>query len=625
LALLLLSALAAEGMRNQQVLAPVDQVFHDLWFREAGVRRAPEHVALVVIDEDTLLQFRDDPIAFWTPWLAQATQVAHAAGARVVGLDLLFSVSPEAWLSKHGVDAPGERSYDHAFRQVIGEGQLVQVASITPTAEGDSAFLLPHVDYLLSIPSLDLAKYLGLSDLQADADNTVRAYVTAPATQLPAGTDPTSVPRLSLAALLAVRAVGADPQAARWALGGVDIPASSSPRPIAFSGPPGTVPRIPMASLLAPDALQQPAVQALKDKVVIIGGGYVGMDDVHATPYTSRLLGGVGEFMTGAELQANIVEALLAGDQLRHPSDATLWLAQALTGAMALALFVQAPLLSGALILGALLALTLAASYAAFLQHWLLPPTALPVTLALCYLSALMLKINTESRERQRVTALFGRYVADNVVDLLVASGQEPDLGGDDVEITVLFTDIRNFTTLSEQLSAKEVVSLLNAYLERICQVVLAHGGTIDKIIGDAVMVVFGAPLLQADHALRACRVALAVQAESQAFSAWVAQRFAHHDLPAFAVGVGIHTGPAVVGSIGSRQRSDYTAIGDAVNLASRIEGATKALACDILISEATARAAGPQVVLGRSDSIHVKGRRQAVTVHALIATRPAP
>jgi adenylate cyclase len=233
-------------------------------------------------------------------------------------------------------------------------------------------------------------------------------------------------------------------------------------------------------------------------------------------------------------------------------------------------------------------------------------------------------RLTGEERRRAQLQQLFGRYVSSAVVDKLMASGRQPDLGGELFGVTVLFSDIRNFTTLSERLTPHEVVEMLNACFERICEPFLNHGGTVDKFIGDAVMAVFGAPAPSRDHAHDACRAALEMAEAADAFKAWMAQRFPNRDLPEFHMGVGIHSGEAVVGNIGSSKRTEYTAIGDTVNTASRMESASKSMGWTIVVSDETIRIAGPDIQTGRTDTISVKGRDGQVKVHELIGLESA-
>ena len=214
---------------------------------------------------------------------------------------------------------------------------------------------------------------------------------------------------------------------------------------------------------------------------------------------------------------------------------------------------------------------------------------------------------------------MFKRYLSPQVVDELVRSPSLPELGGTLRNVTVLFSDIRNFTSMSEKLTAGETVEMLNAYFERACAAVLRHGGTLDKFIGDAIMAEFGTPTAQPDHPRRALLAALEMARAAQDFRGWMQQRFGDRGLPEFGIGVGVHTGDAVVGNIGSSQRLDYTAIGDTVNTASRLESATKSVGCAVLASRSTIDAAGPGVRTGKTDRIQVKGRDQPIEVFEVL------
>jgi adenylate cyclase len=231
-----------------------------------------------------------------------------------------------------------------------------------------------------------------------------------------------------------------------------------------------------------------------------------------------------------------------------------------------------------------------------------------------------LLRLTREERERARIGAVFGRYVSGQVMEALMASPELPELGGQATRVTVLFSDIRNFTTMSERLSAKEVVEMLNTYFERACAALLKEGATIDKFIGDAIMAEFGAPLPRPDDALRAVRAGVALRQVALDFRIWMAGRFAGRELPEFDIGIGIHTGEAVVGNVGSSARMEYTAIGDTVNLASRLEGMTKITGCSILASADTVREAGTAVHTGARHVLTVKGRSQPVETFEILS-----
>jgi adenylate cyclase len=346
------------------------------------------------------------------------------------------------------------------------------------------------------------------------------------------------------------------------------------------------------------------------------------MGDLHPTPYASGFFGGIAAFMSGPEIQANVVETMLGGQRLQPLPSALAHVYLIVLTVTGLLLFSLLSPAWGLLALMATVVFGFVAAYLAFLNWVLLPVASVPLALGIAYLGSLAVKLGAEARERERITAIFSRYVSDSVVDVLIDAEHVPELGGVKQTITVLFSDIRNFTTISEQLDPHEVVEFLNHYFEQICDVVLAEGGTIDKFIGDAIMVQFGAPLAFSDHALRATRAAVAMRREAIEFRTWMQHRFAGRGLPEFNVGIGLHTGDAVVGNIGSTRRSEYTAIGDSVNLASRIEGMTKDLGCVILVSRETLEAAGERVITGRSESVKVKGREAPVELFEVLDIR---
>jgi len=451
-----------------------------------------------------------------------------------------------------------------------------------------------------------------------------RRFIVAPQLRLPADADRSGLPRLTFAALLAARASGVWPVADAGGqeslqLGGRSFRLQGETYPIAYPGPPGHIPRIPFDALLAPDALSNPAVQALKGRVVIIGGEYAGMNDIHPTPYVSGFLKEDGRYMAGPEVQAGIVETLLSG---RMQQPLPLWSESSVIGTgllLALLLFLYLKPGLAALALPILAVLAAVMAHALFLRDWQFPLAALLTGMTLLLLSVLGLRFFFEERERNRITRMFGRYVSDRVVEELIASGQPPQLGGVRQVLTVLFSDIRNFTVISEKLTAEEVVEMLNHYFGKVCAAVLDEGGTIDKFIGDAIMVQFGAPVAYVDHADRALRTALRIQAVAGDFAGWMHARFPDRGLPDFAVGVGVHTGPVVIGNIGSEQRTEYTAIGDTVNAASRIESVTKELHCAILASDETLRACQSPVTTGKSQSVLVKGKSEPLVLHEIL------
>jgi adenylate cyclase len=273
-----------------------------------------------------------------------------------------------------------------------------------------------------------------------------------------------------------------------------------------------------------------------------------------------------------------------------------------------------------AVIAGSILALGI--GYATFQNFLLFPSAHLQLGLLTGFLLVLGLRLTREERDKARIRNMFEGYVSDDVVNMLLSSGQKLDMGGQSMHITILFSDIRNFTTITEKLSAHETVEFLNVYFERVINVIRAEGGRIDKFIGDAVMAEFGVPYPFADHPARALRAAAGIRQVAEEFKAWMRNRFPNKDLPEFHIGVGVHTGNAVVGNLGSAKRMEFTAIGDTVNVASRLESETKNLSCVIVASAETVRAAGNMVVTGRHDNLTVKGRAEPIEIYEILDIR---
>jgi len=591
-----------------------EYMHYDLWHNLSGTLAEPKHVVIVAVDNQTLLEHQDEPLVFWGPHFAQAIETIRRAGARVIGVDYLFTVSAESWLKTLELSRTEKsRTYDIPMRAQLASGQVILIGSVAENDQGKFQLLLPISDYLYSLPGGPMD--VGLGNFTADKDGVIRRY-------LPTVFDDGTIPSLTFANLLAVRAAGLEPTNTTWLLGRWEVPNRIQPFTIGFVGPPGTIPRLSFSRLLDPRAESDHDIQRLRDKVVIIAAEHIGHQDIHLTPYAHGFLGFEGRMMSGAELHANIVETLFTG---RFPQSVATWfrliyLVTALT--IGTALFFRLHPLQG---IGMGLLLGLVCAFLAFLFfriNWILPVASVYVGLGVSYLGTLGLRLTGEERERTRLRQMFGRYVSDEVVEKLLTTGRRPDLGGESLQVTVLFSDIRNFTTISEKLNAHEVVEMLNTYLSKVYEPILKEGGTVDKFIGDSIMAVFGSPVPHRDHALHALRAALGMIDTAREVRSWMDQHFAGKDLPAFAIGIGIHTGEAVIGSIGSPKRMEFTAIGDTVNLASRLENLTKDLGWTIVASSATIQAAGPGVVTGKQEKVTVKGRKEYAQVYEVIGLR---
>ncbi|MCX7143671.1 MAG: adenylate/guanylate cyclase domain-containing protein [Proteobacteria bacterium] len=604
----------SEAMNRLGWMDPLENLYYDYWHQFAGKRRDALHTAVVAVDEQTLDDYKDDPLAFWQPHFASAMETLTRVGAKVVGLDYLYLVSAEDWLRKlklSGNDT--SRSYDSPFRAQLAAGNKILITQLVELANGEGRLLLPPRDHLYLLPQG--INDLGVANLNPDDDNSVRRF-------LPVFDPDPGKPAVGFATQLALRAAGLDPTLGEWDIAGVKLPREAVPRLIGYVGPPGSVPTVSMRKLLQADALTDPEVQKLKGRVVIIAASDRGTQDRHPSPYSRAIFGKLSDQMIGGEIHANIVETVLSGQYPRR-------LPFAVESGYVLALVVIAALLylrlhpAGGLAVALLLGLLcLAPAWFMFLDDWLLPAGRMQTALAIGFLTTLGLRLTGEERERARLKKMFGRYVSDDVVKVLT-EGERPDLDGESVHVTVLFSDIRNFTTISEKLNAHEVVEMLNAYFSRTTEPILAEGGMVNKFIGDAVMAIFGSPVRHPDHARRALRAALLMAKEADDFKQWMRERFPDRGLPEFGVGIGVHTGDAVIGDIGSVKRTEFTAIGDTVNAASRLEGVTKEMKCVLVASKATLLAAGEGIVTGKQETVKVKGKDEPLEVFEILRFEP--
>jgi adenylate cyclase len=258
----------------------------------------------------------------------------------------------------------------------------------------------------------------------------------------------------------------------------------------------------------------------------------------------------------------------------------------------------------------------------AFLHHRLWLDLLLPlVFLALIYGVTLAHRYFIGQRQERRLRAAFKHYLSPAVVEQVARDPALLRLGGEQRELTVLFADIRDSTRIAAALAPTRFAALLNEVLTVLTAALFDHGGMLDKFTGDGLVAVFGAPLAQADHALRACRAALAMQAQIEPLRAG----WARPDLPPVEVGIGINTGPMIIGNMGSKQRFNYTVIGDEAHLGARLEAANKDFRTRILISEATWRAVADRLEARELDLVSFRGIDRPIRVFELLGERPLP
>ena len=350
-------------------------------------------------------------------------------------------------------------------------------------------------------------------------------------------------------------------------------------------------------------------------RIILIGTSAPGLIDLRATPLDAAI--------PGVEIHAQAIEHILAQRSLTRP-DYALALELAIMLALGIALSIVLPRIParGAAVLGvSVIALLGGGGWAAYrYAGLLLDPSFASLALFILVAAATLYVYRRVELQRTEVRRAFSHYVSPTVVDELIAHPERLELGGEVRELTLLFCDVRNFTTISEQLTAHELTRFINSLLTPLSEVILDHRGTIDKYMGDAIMAFWNAPLDDPAHADHACRSALGMAARMTELNAmWQAEaEAAGRPFRKVAIGIGINSGDCCVGNLGSVQRFDYSAIGDDVNVASRFEGLSKHYGLTIVVGEPTvARLPNPRVL--EIDLIRVKGRAQPTRIFTML------
>jgi adenylate cyclase len=351
------------------------------------------------------------------------------------------------------------------------------------------------------------------------------------------------------------------------------------------------------------------------NKIVLVGATAVGSGDLRNTPFSTAM-----EY-PGMEVHATVMDNILREDFLYKPKWAMIYdllailILSVLTG-------IVLPRLSA--IKGILFALGLfiihiliCILFFRFFGLWVTIVYPL-LAILLMYTSLTLYYYLTEERERKKIKGAFNYYVSSSVVNEMLKDPERLRLGGDKKDLSVLFSDIRGFTTISEGLTPEELVHLMNEYLTVMTDIVFKYDGTLDKYMGDAIMALYGAPLDQPDHPSRACSSALEMmEGLKRLNNKWIEEGKKPLD-----IGIGINTGMMMVGNMGSDQRFDYTVIGDDVNLGSRLEGANKEYNTNILISESTFDRVKDEFYCMELDSVRVKGKTLPVRIFQLLGER---
>ena len=488
-----------------------------------------------------------------------------------------------------------------AVRRAIDNGVEVVLAAQTVSGKGVSGLAEPYPELA------DAANNsLGLVGVRLDADGVLRRYI-------PYGRDKDGRFIYGLALQGVAKLKGIELPARPLANGDVPIGEDSVVKVrdgrflVNFSGPPGTHP-----ALTAGDVLRGEGdfSEKINGKMVFIGVTDPSSEDLQPTPYSGT------NRMAGVEFHAAAADTILSGTYIGStPGYQRVLLIVVLgLGAIALGRFTR-PLygISGTVAMLAAVGGGWFGSFAGL--NYLLPISGPLATVLSGFVFALTDRVGVEQLEKQQARSMLSKYLSPDIVREVLKNPVDAQLGGRRTDLTVLFSDIRGFTTLSEKLAPEEVVELLNEYLTVMTEIIFRHGGTVDKFEGDAILVFFGAPQPQEDQGERAVRTALEMRERLSGLQ----ESWMERTKDPLRIGVAIHSGEVMVGNIGSQQRMDYTIIGDTVNLASRLQDLTKELDASILISGSTQPMVQNMCRLRPLGSVQVRGRQQPVDIYEVV------
>ena len=586
-------------------------------------------VRIVAIDDELLKR-----LGQW-PWprerLAALVDAVKRAGAASISFDFLFSEK-----DRGDATASADNTPDDAFARSMDNGAVVLGSFVSElpngasgsakagfvTAGDDAAkFLASYPGLLSPVPELaEHAAGIGFLNWRPDADRVVRRV------PLILNVNGALQPSLAMEALRTAQ--GASTYIVKSSNASGETAFGQVYGVLAIRNGDLTIPtdatgdvRVyfaqadPRRSIAAWKALEPGAdLSDLRGKIVFFGASAALLSDIVATPLSAA--------MPGVEAHAQIVEQLLSGQTLRRPdwAPSAEWIATALIcAALVVTTWFLGPYLA-ALAYGAVLAAIVAVSWFAFSRHGILiEPTYPAFSAAAVYFAGVSTLYAVKRHQEREICSAFGRFVSPAVVARLAEMPGALELGGLQRELTLLFCDIRGFTTISEGLTASELTHFLNQYLTPMTDAILDREGTIDKYMGDAIMAFWNAPLDDPDHAAHAVELALKMRETLVGLNDGWRTNAESEGRPYKPVrfGIGLNSGECCVGNLGSLRRFDYSAIGDEVNVASRLEGACKIFQVDIIGSE-TVRAEAPDFAWLEIDSVVVKGKTRPVGLYAL-------
>lgn len=617
--------LAVSGLYWHGITERIDSLYYDALVQIRGVQTVRSDITLITIDEPTRKALGKK--------LSQITRAEHAQvitnlaerGAKLIVMDIDFS-SPSS---------PGMEEDDFKLAQALADAGNVIMARYI--AAGDwvrpnKAFQTTEAEFEDgSVGEIELLIGEGAINVKEDPDGILRRM---PLVVAPDASPDDAVPALALEAAIkflygldAIVEYTEDEIKISSMGKELIIPHVNGDMVINYHGPRGTYPYVSFSAIL-----NNTDKTDLSGHIVLIGNTHPLAHDEYPTPFPKaeltkdEIAAGAGITMgytSGLEIHANTLETILDREFINVlDSDKARWAGATVVVGLIVTLLVASSGVStgfNIIVIIIILAGMPIGSYILFSSNNIFA-NIIPfeLTAMLVYAAGNIYQRVAEQREKRFIKGAFSMYLAPAVIDELIKDPDKLSLGGEKKVLTALFTDIQKFSAFSEKMEATQLVHFLNEYLTEMTDIVLEYGGTVDKFIGDAIVVFFGAPIELPDHAIRACKVALKIQSRSEELNKGWEKEYGNRILTR----IGINTGPMVVGNMGSKSRMDYTIMGDAVNIAARIEGANKKYGTFMFATDSTVQACGDSIVFREVDTFRVVGKAEPVSVYEPIGLK---
>jgi len=643
------------GLNKPALLSSLDNQITSAMFRWRGPVGTTGEIVIVDIDEKSLKDMGQ-----W-PWprdrVARLVESVHDAGARVIGFDILFAEKDRTSLTGHmdtlssvlsgkGIElgqslrdivSQDELDHDLILGRTVAKAPVVlgyvfqleddglknaserpfpsSTIKISPgTAAYDDLLLLSGYRAILNIEEIAQAPTEGFLNVFPDSSGMVR--------KTPLLMELDGLPYPSLALEMFREALGEDEMtihvsrqktAGKNAILGVSVGDAFIPGDdrgqvtVNFLGPVKTFPY-----LCASDVMKGLHADKIRGRYVLIGTSASGLLDFHATPFTG--------IFPGVEIQATIIDNILTGSLFTSDIFTEIGLTYSIIiagGILLSAMLAYTSALTGGLAGLLCFAAVIAGNYFLFFLKGRLVGITYPLaTLIVVFLVVTLFNYFFEYRRKQFIHDAFNRYVSPVVVNEIMKRPEKLTLAGEEKDLSILFSDIRDFTTLAEGMNPKQLSSFMNTYLTAMSDIVMANNGMVDKYIGDAIVAIWGAPLDDPYHARNAVRAALGMKQTMESLK----EKWRKQGIPCVDIGIGINTGIASVGNFGSERRFEYTVLGDNVNLASRLEGLNKFYGTPIIISQFTREALNGEFFCRKIDVVQVKGKTVPIEIFEPLA-----